>query len=47
MDKLINRARALLAFMTEHEAAVHLVDSGEDKGDVFLAIKAAVILERG
>lgn len=46
MDKLIQRARALIIFMSEEDAAAMLMDTGVDAGDAFLAVKAAVILER-
>ena len=45
MDKLINRVRAMMAFATETEIAIRLDDDGVDRGDAFLAIKAAAILE--
>lgn len=47
MENLIRRARLLLVFMGEHEAAMVLVAEGEDAGDAFLAIKAAVVIDGG
>lgn len=45
MDELIKRARTCLAVMSEIEAAAFLMDVGFEAGDVFLAVKAAAILE--
>ena len=45
MDRLITRARALIIFMSETDAASMLMDTGVDAGSAFLAVKAAVILE--
>lgn len=47
MDNLINRARRLIIFMSEADSAAMLMDTGVDAGDAFLAVKAAVVLERG
>ena len=46
MLNMINRARMMMGMgMTEVEAAQVLIDSGASNEDVFLAVKAAVILE--
>lgn len=44
MDKLIDRARVLLGFMPGADVAETFAEAGIDKGDTFLAIKAAQIL---
>ncbi len=46
-EKLIARAAALLAFLTEEEAAVVLVDSGVSREFAFLAVKAAKLYLNG
>jgi hypothetical protein len=46
MDALIDRAFTLVACLDENEAAKVLIDSGETSEDVFLAVKAAVVLVR-
>jgi len=46
MEKLFNRAKALLAFMDEADAARHLVNAGVAEVDAFFAVKAAAILLR-
>jgi hypothetical protein len=40
----VNRARMLLAYMTEVETAAVLMASGMTAGDAFLTVKAAVVL---
>lgn len=45
MNELIQRARNCLAVMSELDAAQYLMDVGFDSGEVFLAVKAAVLLE--
>lgn len=45
MDELIRRARLALIAMGEHEVAGFLMEVGFDAGDVFLAVKAAKMLE--
>ena len=44
LDKAIDRAIDLLAFMPEEDAAVILLNSGMGSDIVFLAMKAAKIL---
>jgi len=44
LDKAIDRAINLLAFMSEEEVAAILLNSGVENGIVFLAVKAAKIL---
>lgn len=46
MEELINRAKSLLIYMTEEEAAKHLDALEIDRGDALLAIKAAAQLLR-
>jgi hypothetical protein len=43
---LIDRVLALLAYMSEREAVEHLVESGVDFGEAFLAARAADVLTR-
>jgi hypothetical protein len=45
-DALIDRALSLLAFMSAKDAVDHLVESGVDLGEAFLAVQAAEILAR-
>jgi len=44
MDALMDRAMKLLPWMSDTEAATHLVESGEDPVEVYFAIKAAELL---
>jgi hypothetical protein len=44
LESIISRARTLLSYKTDAETHTILVDSGIDRGDAFLAIKAALIL---
>ena len=45
-EKLIDRALALMAYMPPEDAAQTLRESGADPAQVFLAVKAAELLER-
>jgi len=45
MENLIKRARLLLMFMGEHDAAAVMMKSGDEAGAVFLAVKAAVVID--
>jgi hypothetical protein len=46
MDTLVTRARMLIMYMSDVEATEIMVKKGANKGDVFLAIKAAQILNK-
>lgn len=43
-ENIIERARTLLCYMSEHEVANTLAESGVSNEDAFLCIKAAKIL---
>lgn len=45
IETRFDRARGLLIYMSEEEAAAHLVDQGETPENAFLAVKAASLLE--
>ncbi len=47
MFQLIQRCMSLLIYMTEEECAQYLDGKDQDRGEAFLAIKAAGILLRG
>lgn len=44
IDDLIDRATALVCFLSEAEAAKTLVETGASGEDAYLAVKAAMIL---
>jgi len=46
IDNLIDRARALLGFLSEDETVWILVDTGAVAEDAWLAVKAAAILNQ-
>ena len=46
MEKLFDRARMLLAYMSEVETATFLMDTGVSPETAFLAVKAAGILNK-
>lgn len=46
LDTQVTRARVLLGFMSKAEAIQALVESGLSKGDAFLAVCAAQVLDK-
>lgn len=46
MEDLINRARRILGFVPEVEAAEVLIEAGTAPEMAFLAVKAAAVLNR-
>ena len=45
-ENLINRARAALNYMEPADVMRYLVDNGETREHAFLAVKAAMIIDR-